>query len=958
MHPDLSALLNNSPVQLSYTVHSASGYVPTFPPEKIYVDCPSDDNSRWTTPTPDARKKERQLYDKNNANSTNGTSSSVARPPLGKGESEWIMIELDQVCLVKTVGFGKTIKAHPCNLAEFSIFGGLSADQLSMEPLLDGTLKNDANVEKFNLSMEVSTEGRESAAFPVKYIRVDCHEAVNVTFSIAIWHLFFEGYILSPALESIALDSLNHHQETINAHLILSHLRRSGPQTLSTFNSYLSTLDPSISSTFEHPSISKLHRALVLEGDFDKTEKVLEECLRENLFREWCSASTTSSVRKGTTIAKWERLDTALPVGMAKPGPRGGHQLVRVGRKLLLFGGWDGKKDLGDLWEWELPRDGTQCTGGGGGGGGEGGWRCLSSGEEEEEFGKERPGKRSCHQLAVDEREGWVYLLGARRDDDVPEDWEERAGGENNGNDAMEIEGGGGEGNGRREQRQSTREDRWKSDFWRYKAVGPGRGEWELLSRDTRNDGGPALLFDHAMVVDSTSQRLFVFGGKWQPYEGGDVEESNGGPATSAPTSQYSGMYCYDITERKWMHLFGDPSIGSTPASFLTDRLVPRAGHSMVFDSTTRNPTIWVYGGQRDTRYENDLWAIRLATPRSPDDDELDGDEEEGGELSAPEDRFWRQGAVLDAPRRAVARSLIDASLLPVSPEASPDRRGRRTPVPTIVHMKKINHREISNSVTPPAAFTPRLSLTSDRSLTLLTGLTRRGTGSTMQEVPLEGIWRKSRGGKGGSTTGPWEKIEEWPVNGKNEERRPVSRFASQVVYDPLRNEHYLFGGHPHDAENPDTRLSDFWKLKIVDPTPEEALRMSKFLVRKQRFNEMCTTVPTVLALQYLQNDLSSVVDHTSPSESSSFRSCMTSLLSAPPQHNVDVPFLDNSGELPRPPTEEEGGKKEDKFINKDYRKRHELFEELVVKFFPKSDRQPDEHFDQIGRLLRTSSRK
>lgn len=32
-----------------------------------------------------------------------------------------------------------------------------------MEPLLDGTLKNDANVEKFILPMEVSTEGRESA---------------------------------------------------------------------------------------------------------------------------------------------------------------------------------------------------------------------------------------------------------------------------------------------------------------------------------------------------------------------------------------------------------------------------------------------------------------------------------------------------------------------------------------------------------------------------------------------------------------------------------------------------------------------------------------------------------------------------------------------------------------------------------------------------------------------------
>ncbi len=41
----------------------------------------------------------------------------------------------------------------------------------------------------------------------------------------------------------------------------------------------------------------------------------------------------------------------------------------------------------------------------------------------------------------------------------------------------------------------APREDKWKSDFWRYKAAGPDRGKWELLSEDTRRDGGPALLY-------------------------------------------------------------------------------------------------------------------------------------------------------------------------------------------------------------------------------------------------------------------------------------------------------------------------------------------------------------------------------------------------------------------------------------------------------------------------------
>jgi hypothetical protein len=313
-------------------------------------------------------------------------------------------------------------------------------------------------------------------------------------------HLFLEGRVLAPPLDSVALHSFEHHQESTTAHLILAHLRKSGPKTLSAFDSYLSTLPSSISSTFEHPALSKLHRALVIEADFDRTEKLLEECLEGDLFREWSSSSATTRPRpasfrkKGTTIAKWERLDTAVPANSDRPGPRGGHQMVRIGRKLLLFGGWDGQRDLGDLWEWELPRDNMH------GGGDDGGWRCLSTGEEEG-GAHERPGKRSCHQLAVDESEGWVYLLGARRDDEVPEDWEDRVSDSERGReslDAMELEGGAGpegvEHSGVRASDGRTRGDRWRSDFWRFKAVGPGRGKWELLSADTRNEGGPALL--------------------------------------------------------------------------------------------------------------------------------------------------------------------------------------------------------------------------------------------------------------------------------------------------------------------------------------------------------------------------------------------------------------------------------------------------------------------------------
>jgi len=74
------------------------------------IDCPTDDNSRWTTPTPDARKKERQQQTSTSNNHTNSFYHSSSSVPLKKGESEWILIEFESICLVNKVGFGKTIK--------------------------------------------------------------------------------------------------------------------------------------------------------------------------------------------------------------------------------------------------------------------------------------------------------------------------------------------------------------------------------------------------------------------------------------------------------------------------------------------------------------------------------------------------------------------------------------------------------------------------------------------------------------------------------------------------------------------------------------------------------------------------------------------------------------------------------------------------------------------------------
>ncbi|GAA5913327.1 hypothetical protein JCM8208_005210 [Rhodotorula glutinis] len=1048
---DSDAVLKAQPARLSYSIHSTSGVYASFHPDHIRTDNPHSDTSRWTAPPPDHRR-----------NTTTSTTVGTKR----RRDPEWIILELDDTALVRTIGFGKTSKPHPCNLADFTLWGGLSPDPLAMEPLLDSTLKNDANPEHFSLPISLpsggggtTTTSSQTAPLPVRYLKIDCHVAANAAYSISIWHVWLEGYLASSSsstsplagMSTTTLESLYRaHRSRETTRLVLAHLRRAGPATLPAYralaatlpspSSALSSLSPFPSSApssttaagaLEHPLLSALHDALVLEGDHTRAESLLERIRRAGLLDEHCPGGG-----KGDSVARWVRLDAqgqrAGEGSKAAVGPsgRGGHAMVRVGRRVLLYGGWDGHQDLGDLWEWSLD--------------GHGGWRCLDAGLGDDEGGSSalKPGPRSCHQMAVDEGEGWVYLLGGRRDelDDDDEDDDEDDEGEPGAEPAsataaaaaaMDLDADPPSLSGpaaaarasptsssssptaldRALSRLQRRAARWRSDFWRYRAVGPGRGTWELLSADARRDGGPALLFDHAMVVHSSARRLFVFGGKNQPFDAAEAAAGGMGGATDGfgaeagsaaggggaqREGRYSGMWCYDIEAQRWTHLFGDPrptSFAPRPASpSVSERLLSRAGHALVLDesSTDDDPTLYVLHGQRNEQYLADEWAVRLASPSSSSSTSAPV----VGSSSSGDDALWRQGAVLDFPSSAPssAGSLVDASAFPASsPSASPSRSSRSTRTdahdssmtvssrsrqPTIVQIRRLPAPAPASpdaAAVPPAGFTQRLTLGPNGTWTLLTGLGAAPTGSGSassggstperdrererarergegEERCVRGVWRRVGGAKG-----RWERIKE--EEGAAEEG-PRGRYAAQVVYDPLKGEHYLFGGCPESAlptESPDMRLSDFWKLKIVDPTPDEALRRSKFLVRKQRFAELCATSPTVLALQYLQNDLSLVVDHSSPSESAAFRACMAQLLAAPARMNIDADAALLAGaSRPATPSEgavdgSEGGCDVDEAT---YAARHALWEELGA-FVPRSMRQPDERLDDAARLLR-----
>ncbi|GAA6005949.1 hypothetical protein JCM10207_007285 [Rhodosporidiobolus poonsookiae] len=1086
------------PTLLSYSIHSCSGHHSNFVPQHILTHKPGDDASRWTAPPPEDRRQQARR------------TGSQTR---GRREPEWVMLELDEPALVSEIVFGKTTKPHPCNLSLFTLWGGPTPDPLSMEPLVvDGTLVNDNKDESVRVPVEVGRgeEGEEddgagTAPIPIKYLKLDCHLASNANYSISIWHLSLRGFppsylsSLSPLPSSFPstfpalLGLYTAHRQRRTTHAMLAHLRRAGPPFKAAFDALLAASDPATQSTFEHPLLSELHGALV-GGDYDAAEAVLDRALtaaagasgaaskgevspEEGLFRLW-GALAPPGQKRGVTVAKWERLLPPSPGAGEWPKGRGGHALVRVGRKLVLFGGWDGQQDLGDTWEWDLPLTPVSYAAGDRGGP----WRRV--GKEGERDGGRRPTARSCHQFVADEGTGWVYLLGGRRDDPADAPFSAAAPSSANPAGAAPIaipaastaaSGAEGQAEGmdldpstssssaaagageEQEQEQGEEDDPWKSDFWRYKATGPDRGRWECLSEDTRRDGGPQLLFDHSMSLHSATQRLYVFGGKNQPYapdlepdSPSDVEEFLAQAA--ARHERYSGLWVYEIGRGRWSHLFSDPrpSLHTPPLNPSTsDRLLSRAGHALVLDPGSaggRHPTLYIHSGQRHETYLQDLWAVRIASAAdvagkgrrrgrqgaAGEEEEEEEEEEESDEEAS----LWRQGAVLDLPplhtlssassgsRRsppavptAVNRSLIDLAALPASPESSPSRAppsahasGGRTGTgtgPTILQIRRLwpptssSSSSSSSSATgtgasaptlPPPAFTHRLTLDPHtREWTLLTGLVRvaldpREAGTVAREGTMEGVWRRragsgssvsstagsgsvggvgGRGGAGkgkGGKEGQWEKVEEeWGVvSSDGGERTPRGRYASQVVYDPLLREHYLFGGHPGvNDPNCTWRLDDFWKLRIVDPSPEEALRQAKFLVRKQRFTELCATAPTVLALSYLQTSLSSVVDHSSPTESAAFRACMTAVLSAPARFNVEVDvdmdgsFSSSSGSASGSGAAGGGGGGEEEGADEArYAERHALFEQLCA-FFPRSERQPEEDLEDTGRLVR-----
>src|SRR3990167_10410013 len=106
----------------------------------------------------------------------------------------------------------------------------------------------------------------------------------------------------------------------------------------------------------------------------------------------------------------------------------------------------------------------------------------------------------------------------------------------------------------------------------------------------------------------------------------------------------------------------------------------------------------------------------------------------------------------------------------------------------------------------------------------------------------------------------------------------PCPRFAHQLVIDHQNKVHYLFGGNPGESSNPYLRLDDFWSLKLTRSSTDDILTEIKFLIRKQKYLELCASSNHLEALAFLQSKLSEVTNHQEQTSSGQFRKLASAL--------------------------------------------------------------------------------
>ena len=290
--------------------------------------------------------------------------------------------------------------------------------------------------------------------FALRYIKIVPLAAHTPNYNFSVWHVALSG-VSTTLLVSRVMREYDEYRESSTIRLILKHLREQGhhtafsallqssrlaPSSLTESTAALASRQPVNPTTrpFEHPLLTQLFDALVRTGSWDEVEACLDRAAygdiasapstpasppprvqspSQNLAGSavWSSASQqsmfSSYITKQMPKAHWLQIqpqsqhvpqrDSSGQAPALMPSGRGGHSMVFDSDKgvAYLFGGWDGKQDLSDLWAFHVH---------------ENRWRLISP-DVRQQGG---PSPRSCHKMCLDEKSGCIYLLGRYTDYD------------------------------------------------------------------------------------------------------------------------------------------------------------------------------------------------------------------------------------------------------------------------------------------------------------------------------------------------------------------------------------------------------------------------------------------------------------------------------------------------------------------------------------------------------------
>ncbi|XP_030373545.1 muskelin [Scaptodrosophila lebanonensis] len=678
--------------RLTFEVYRYSSYSPNYLPENVLVDCPNDQTSRW--------------------------SAYTNSPP------QYLTLKLKRPAIVKKIKFGKFEKSHVCNIKKFRVFGGLDDEHMVL--LLEGGLKNDNIPEVFNLRC-MTEDGSEN--LPILYLKIVPLLSWGPSFNFSIWYIELHGQD-DPMYTCARMKNYNTLREIEIIKLCLKHFRQQG------YVKAFEALQEQTNVRLEHPLISELHKYLVVQGDFEKAECFIAECIDEGLMDEY--------LLKQDYKHAWHIKQTESEI---KPGNRGGHQLVVDTKKRLiyLYGGWDGYQDLSDLWVFKIELDE---------------WALLC---ERSELSN-GPTPRSCHKMVFDPISENIFMLGRYLDNSI------------------------------------RTSDYIKSDFYLYDTR---TRNWMQICDDTSQVGGPQLVYDHQMCIDTDKRTIYVFGGK--------ILTPRSVNATGSIEPEYSGLFSYHIATNTWTQILVDchhPSAAQADVMSIKSRIT----HCMVFHNKQRK--LYIYGGQRGKEdldeflsYDVDTQAISV----------LNKEHQHQGTATSAEAKFeplpgFTLRATIDCDRDEI---YIFSSLSKLK-----DRR----------EMQKVETSKTSNSFWV-------YSLRNHKWSRIYYSCHTAHEGTSINIATVLG------------------------TNKNSGVAEPCPRYAHQLVYDEMAKTHYLFGGNPGICQMLQLRLDDFWLLCLEKPKRDEILNHCRYLVRKLRYEEMTRSEPLV-AMQYLRHQIADVIDH------------------------------------------------------------------------------------------------